>query len=327
MSAGCDGFRFVPDAADGEAMRTLITAANRVLRSEVGAARAAARRRRRRGLHARCARRDTLAGRAGRPAGGRRDDARAAGRGTGRRLSRRRGARARPPAAAGFCQRRDRAPAGAAVRGAGIAAVRTGARHRLSARRLRSALSRPRTSRRRCQIARPGKPPGAGAARACGSAPRQSMSSRCSAPIRSASARCFGRCGTAERRRSCRADAVAARRSRSIRTSRSRSMPRSGGGSLRGWRCGRTGWNDWRRRRAAARGLGLLPPMRSWPHWAASLPTRCAGVLLALGYRAVIEGDREFFVGQAAPTRHPTGESADAPPPPAATIRSPNSRS
>ncbi|HEX2152132.1 MAG TPA: helicase-related protein, partial [Stellaceae bacterium] len=31
------GFRFVPDAADGEAMRTLITAANRVLRSEVGA--------------------------------------------------------------------------------------------------------------------------------------------------------------------------------------------------------------------------------------------------------------------------------------------------
>jgi ATP-dependent RNA helicase SUPV3L1/SUV3 len=30
------GFRFVPDAADGEAMRTLITAANRVLRSEVG---------------------------------------------------------------------------------------------------------------------------------------------------------------------------------------------------------------------------------------------------------------------------------------------------
>ena len=31
------GFKFVPDAADGEAMRTLITAANRVLRSEVGA--------------------------------------------------------------------------------------------------------------------------------------------------------------------------------------------------------------------------------------------------------------------------------------------------
>ncbi|MGD9613929.1 MAG: helicase-related protein [Alphaproteobacteria bacterium] len=31
------GFRFVPDAADGEALRTLITAANRVLRSEVGA--------------------------------------------------------------------------------------------------------------------------------------------------------------------------------------------------------------------------------------------------------------------------------------------------
>ena len=30
-----DGFRFVPDAAEGEAMRTLITAANRVLRSEV----------------------------------------------------------------------------------------------------------------------------------------------------------------------------------------------------------------------------------------------------------------------------------------------------
>jgi ATP-dependent RNA helicase SUPV3L1/SUV3 len=31
------GFRFVPDAADGETMRTLITAANRVLRSEIGA--------------------------------------------------------------------------------------------------------------------------------------------------------------------------------------------------------------------------------------------------------------------------------------------------
>jgi ATP-dependent RNA helicase SUPV3L1/SUV3 len=31
------GFKFVPDAADGEAMRTLITAANRVLRSEIGA--------------------------------------------------------------------------------------------------------------------------------------------------------------------------------------------------------------------------------------------------------------------------------------------------
>jgi ATP-dependent RNA helicase SUPV3L1/SUV3 len=30
------GFRFVPDAADGDAMRTLITAANRVLRGEVG---------------------------------------------------------------------------------------------------------------------------------------------------------------------------------------------------------------------------------------------------------------------------------------------------
>ncbi len=30
-----DGFRFVPDAAEGDAKRTLITAANRVLRSEV----------------------------------------------------------------------------------------------------------------------------------------------------------------------------------------------------------------------------------------------------------------------------------------------------
>ncbi len=30
-----DGFRFVPDASDGDAMRTLVTAANRVLRSEV----------------------------------------------------------------------------------------------------------------------------------------------------------------------------------------------------------------------------------------------------------------------------------------------------
>jgi ATP-dependent RNA helicase SUPV3L1/SUV3 len=32
-----DGFRFVPDASDGDAMRTLITAANRVLRREVAA--------------------------------------------------------------------------------------------------------------------------------------------------------------------------------------------------------------------------------------------------------------------------------------------------
>jgi ATP-dependent RNA helicase SUPV3L1/SUV3 len=32
-----DGFRFVPDAAEGEAMRTLLTAANRVLRGEVAA--------------------------------------------------------------------------------------------------------------------------------------------------------------------------------------------------------------------------------------------------------------------------------------------------
>lgn len=32
-----DGFRFVPDASDGDAMRTLITAANHVLRSEVAA--------------------------------------------------------------------------------------------------------------------------------------------------------------------------------------------------------------------------------------------------------------------------------------------------
>src|SRR5207247_1895820 len=32
-----DGFHFVPDAAEGEAMRTLLTAANRVLRGEVAA--------------------------------------------------------------------------------------------------------------------------------------------------------------------------------------------------------------------------------------------------------------------------------------------------
>ena len=32
-----DGFRFVPDASDGDAMRTLVTAANRVLRGEVAA--------------------------------------------------------------------------------------------------------------------------------------------------------------------------------------------------------------------------------------------------------------------------------------------------
>src|ERR1700731_5246265 len=32
-----DGFRFVPDASEGAAMRTLLSAANRVLRTEVGA--------------------------------------------------------------------------------------------------------------------------------------------------------------------------------------------------------------------------------------------------------------------------------------------------
>ena len=133
------GFRFVPDAGRrrGDAHpdhRGQPRAAQRGRRAG-----AAARRRKRRRVLARPARRNPLAGRTGRQADGRRDDARAASRGAGRRLSRGRGARARPAAAAGFCQRRDRAPAGAAVRGTGIAAARAGARHRVPARRPRSA--------------------------------------------------------------------------------------------------------------------------------------------------------------------------------------------
>ena len=55
-------------------------------------------------------------------------------------------------------------------------------------------------------------------------------------------------------------------------------------------------------------------------------PDALRRVLLALGYRAVIEGDREFFVAKPR-RRAPDEQSADAPPPPATTIRLPNSRS
>ena len=140
-------------------------------------------------------------------ADGRRDDARAAGRGAGRRLSRRRGARARPPAAAGIssearssagwrrCSRRRhcRCPG------------RRAASHSSSSAALGCCPGRGGRARRSNRST--GQAAGRWRGWGCGSAPRRSMSSRCSAPMRSASARCFGRCGTAERRRSCRADA------------------------------------------------------------------------------------------------------------------------
>ena len=158
-------------------------------------------------------------------------------------------------------------------------------------------LSRPRRSRRRSNRST-GQAAGRWRGWGCGSGPRRSMSSRCSAPMRSASGRCSGRCGTAGRRRSCRADADPARRSRSIRTSRSRSMPRSGGGSLPVWRCGRTGSNGWRRRPANRSRAGPFAADAELAALGGVAPDALRRVLLALGYRAVIEGDREFFVAK-----------------------------
>ena len=120
-----DGFRFVPDAADGEAMRTLITAANRVLRSEVGA-----RARRLAGDDDEAFTLDAhgeilwQGGPVGRLTAGEtmlapRVEVRAGDFLEGEARER---VRQRLQA---FRQRRDRAPAGAAVRGAGIAAVRS----------------------------------------------------------------------------------------------------------------------------------------------------------------------------------------------------------
>ena len=319
------GFHFVPDAADGEAMRTLITAANRVLRSEVGA-----RARRLAGddddaftldAHGEILWQGGPVGRltAGETMLAPRVEVRAGDFLEGEARER---VRQRLQAfVRGEIERR-LAPLFAA-QALPLSGPARGIAFQLSA-ALGVCPGRGRRARRSNRST--GQAAGRWRGWACGSEPRQSMSSRCSAPMRSASGRCFGRYGTAERRRSCRADAAAARRSRSIRTSRCHFMPRSGAGSLPDWRCGRTGSSDWRRRPATARGLGLLPPMRNWPHWAASLPTRCAGFC----WRSAIAPLSKGIASSLSPSRadgRPTSESADAPPPPAATIRLPNSRS
>ena len=306
-----DGFRFVPDAADGEAMRTLITAANRVLRGEVAA--------RARRLAAEpdeafaidAARRAALARRAGRPHGRRRVDADPAGRGAGRRFSRRRGPRAGAPAAAGFCQRRDRAPAGAAVRGA---ALPLDGPARGLVFQLATALGCVATA----DIAAPVKSLDRASRRAlaglaCGSAPRPSISSRCWAPMRCGFARCCGRCGTADRCRRCRARAPRQGDPGRSGHCRPRFTPRSAGAwSAAGAAAGPAG--------AAGGGgagsraeLGRLPPMPSLPRSPASLPASCAGFCWRSAIAPSSRAMREFFVGK--PRRgRPSSESADAPP-------------
>ena len=127
-----DGFRFVPDAADGEAMRTLVTAANRVLRSEV-----AARARRLAGDGDEAFAIDPhgellwQGGPVGRLAAGERCSRRGSRCGPAIFSKARRASGC--ASACSFCQRRDRAPAGAAVCSTGIAAGRAGARHRVPA--------------------------------------------------------------------------------------------------------------------------------------------------------------------------------------------------
>ncbi len=293
-----DGFRFVPDAVDGEAMRTLIAAANRVLRGEVAA------RARRLAADADeafaidAARRAAVARRSGRPAGGRRDDADAAGRGAGRRFSRRRGARAGAPAAAAFCRRRDRAPAGAAVRGAGLAARRRRRAASSSSWSTRSAACRPPRSRRRSQRST-GRPGAAlGPRSACGSAPRASISSRCCGPetVRFRALLWAVRHGRPVpplpgARRHGKAIAVDPDLPASFYAAIGRRV-------VGGWRCGRTGWSGSRRRRAQRARGGPFAADAELAAIAGVAPAALRRVLLALGYRAVIEGDAEFFVGK-----------------------------
>ena len=133
---------------------------------------------------------------------------------------------------------------------------------------------------------------------ACASAPRASMSSRCSRRSRCAFARCSGRCGTAAPCRRCPARAVAAGRLRSIPICRRRSTPRSAGASSAGWRLRP---DRLERLAAAARRRARSGRFAADAELAANAgvaPGELRGVLLALGYRAVIEGGNEFFVGR-----------------------------
>ena len=297
MSAGCAGFRFVPDAADGEAMRTLITAANRVLRSEVGA-----RARRLAGdgddafsldAHGEILWQGGPVGRltAGETMLAPRVEVRAGDflEGEARERVRQR--------LQGFVRgeiERRLAPLFAV---AGIAASRAGARHRLPALGGARLLSRPRRSRRRSNRST-GQAAGRWRGWGCGSEPRRSMSSRCSAPTRSASGRCFGRYGTAERRRNCRADADSGKAiaiDPDIPLSFYAAIGRRvvAGLALRPDRLERLA--------AAARIRSRTGPFAADAELAALggvAPDALRRVLLALGYRAVIEGDREFFVAK-----------------------------
>ena len=111
-------------------------------------------------------------------------------------------------------------------------------------------------------------------------------------------------------------DADPARRSRSIRRSRRRFTPRSGGGSSAVWRCGRTGWSGWRRRRAVALAAGRFAADAELAALAGVAPDalrRCAaGARLSRRYRR----GREFFVGQ--PRRRASAGSKARRAPPAA---------
>ena len=195
---------------------------------------------------------------------------------------------------------------------AGAAARRRRRAASSSSCRLRSALSRPRTSRRR--------------------------SSRSIAPARRALARLGVRFGTETRL--CRAaarprggalpraavggaarppGAAAARRAQPRQGDRGRSrLPPSfyaaiGRRVLAGWRCGRTGSSGWRRRRAAAPGSAGLPPMPNWRRSAASLPASCAACCWRSAIARSSKAATEFFVGQPR-RRAPQTAAADAPP-------------
>ncbi len=96
---------------------------------------------------------------------------------------------------------------------------------------------------------------------------------------------------------------------------RPRSMPRSAGACWPVWRCGRTGSSGSPRRARARAKAGRFA---ADAELAAARRHRGAGelrgVLLGLGYRAVIEGGDEFFIGTAASPRR---SQAATPPRPA----------
>ena len=294
-----DGFRFRPRRDRRRRERTLVTAANRVLRGEIDGAGAPARRpmptRRSRSTRAG----ELLwRGGAGRPAGGRRAHAGAAGRGAGRRLSRGRARERVRQRLQAFCRteiERRLAPLFAAQ---ALPLGGVGARPRLPAgRRARLPAGR-RRSPGRSALDRPTAARWAGWA--SGSAPRASISSRCcgAEAVRFRALLWAVRHGRAPPPLPGRA--ASPRRSRSIRRCRRRSTPRSGGASLGGLALRA----DRLERLAAAarrsRATAAFAAMPSWRRSPVSSPPRLRGVLIALGYRAVIEGGDEFFVARGA---------------------------